>query len=290
METPSTATERPTNELVRFPIRIRELTLLRRSQVTPLMIRIVLGGPQHEGFESHIADEHVKLIFPDPETGRLAVPTQDGDRLAWPRPGSPARDYTVRQYDRDAGEVTIDVVAHEGGIAATWAATAEIGSTIWVAGPPRGILIPDSFTWQAYLADETGLPAVARRLEELAAGSVPVRGVAVIEVRNAEEEQELIVPEGFEVRWVHRGDARPGTTRLLAEAAREIEIPRDGRAYAWFGGESGSIKPLRAWAKAAGLTKGQFDFVGYWRAGAAGDEVEHHGVIHALKHLLRIDH
>lgn len=70
----------------------------------------------------------------------------------------------MRRYDAVAGEVDIDFVIHDGGRASTWAQTAPVGSTIWVAGPPRGIQIPDAFTWQAYLGDETALPAIARRL------------------------------------------------------------------------------------------------------------------------------
>lgn len=278
---------RPQAELRGFPIRIRELTLLRRELITPLMLRVTLGGPEHVGFESHIADEHIKLIFPDPASGELAVPTQNGDVIDWPRPLPPTRDYTVRRYDPDAGEVDIDVVVHTVGLASTWAQQAPIGSRIPVAGPPRGIHIPDEFTWQAYFGDETALPAIARRVAELPRST---RGFAVIEVQNPAEEQPLDTPDGVEVRWLHRGERAAGTTTLLVDAARGIDIPRDGAAYVWFGGEQRSVKPMRAWAKAAGLDKNQFDVTGYWRRGAAGDEMEHHGIAHALKHLLKIEH
>ena len=49
-----------------WPIRVRELRVLRRVLLTPTMLRLTIGGPNHVGFESHIADEHVKLLFPDP--------------------------------------------------------------------------------------------------------------------------------------------------------------------------------------------------------------------------------
>lgn len=281
------STTPPRAELRNWPIRIRELDLVHREHVTPRMLRLTLGGANHVGFESHIADEHVKLIFPD-ETGELRVPTQDGDVLAWPRPNPTTRDYTVRRYDSERGEVDLDFVVHKGGLASDWAENAPLGSTIWVAGPPRGVFIPDAFTWQAYLGDETALPAIARRLAELPRH---IEGVAVIEVQDVAEQQPLDPPPGFAVTWLHRGSAAPGTTSLLADAAGRISIPRDGRSYVWFAGESGSIKPLRAWAKGAGLGKHEFDFVGYWRRGAVGDEEDHHhGVVHALKHLLRLDH
>lgn len=280
-------TTRPKAELVSFPIRIRELELLRREQITPGMIRLTLGGPNHVGFESHVADEHVKLVFPD-ENGELRVPTPNGDRLDWPKPKTLTRDYTVRRYDAEAGEVDIDFVVHSVGVATTWAAKAEIGSTIWVAGPPRGVVIPDTFTWQAYLGDETAIPAIARRVAELPR---TMTGVVIIEVQNEREEIPLDVPEGMTVRWLHRGQAEPGTTSLLVDAARQVSIPTGGGSYVWFGGESGSIKPLRAWIKAAGVAKDEFDFIGYWKRGALGDETEgHSGIIHAMKHLLGVDH
>lgn len=197
------------------------------------------------------------------------------------------RDYTVRRYNSAVGEIDIDIVAHSGGLAATWARTAEVGSTIWVAGPPRGIRIPDAFTWQAYIGDETALPAIARRLAKLPRST---EGVVIIEVADAREQQQLDAPEGMEVRWLLRDGKPAGTTRGIADALRRVEIPGGGGSYVWFGGEQASIKPVRAWIKAAGLGPGEFDVSGYWRRGARADQVTAGDVVHAVKHLLRLPH
>lgn len=279
--------DRPKAVLERWPVRIRQLQLLRRELVTPRMLRITLGGDEHVGFESHIADEHVKLLFPSTEAELGRIPVADGDRLRWPKPLVPSRDYTVRSYDPQAGEVEIDVVMHEHGVASTWAREAPIGADIWLAGPPRGIRIPAEFTWQCYLGDETALPAIARRLAELDAS---VTGLAVIEINDDAERQPLVAPPGVEVRWLSRDGTPAGTTTLLADAARTIEIPSGGGAYVWYGGEQAAIKPLRAWVKAAGLGPGEFDFTGYWRRGAHGNQLSARDVAHALKHLLHIPH
>lgn len=69
------ADDRPRARLEHWPIRVRELTLLWREAITPRMLRITLGGPNHVGFESHIADEHVKLLFPDPPGDTSRLPT-----------------------------------------------------------------------------------------------------------------------------------------------------------------------------------------------------------------------
>lgn len=278
-------TTRPRAELRRWPVRIREARLIRRATVTPRMLRLTFGGPAMAGFESHIADEHVKLLFPEPFDDTSRIPVPDGDRLRWPRPIVPSRDYTVRRHDPAAGEVDIDVVAHEGGVASTWAREAAIGSTIWMAGPPRGVHVPDAFQWQALLGDETALPAIARRLAELPRD---IRGVVVIEVADAAEEQPMDMPEGFEVRWLHR-DGRPaGTTTLLADAAADIAIPAGGGAYVWYGGEQGMIRPLRAWVRRAGLERGEFDLTGYWRLGERGNQPSAGDVVHAVAHALHL--
>ncbi|MCI1675612.1 MAG: siderophore-interacting protein [Ancrocorticia sp.] len=276
--------ERPQAHLERWPVRIRELTVLRRENVTPHMMRLTLGGSNMNGFESHISDEHVKLLFPQTADDLARIPTPDGDRLRWPRPMVPSRDYTVRRYDRAAGEIDIDFVVHAGGLASAWAQEVQLGNTMWVAGPPRGIRIPDEFGWRAYLADETGIPAVARCMEEL---PEETRGVVVIETRDESDVLELAAPRNMEVRWVFRKEQEPGTTSLLVDAARSIEIPRGGGAYVWYGGEQGAIKPLRSWVKAAGLGQGEFDLTGYWRRGARGDQMSMRDVVDAVKYIVR---
>lgn len=247
-----------------FDILIRELDVLRRRQVTPRMMRVTLGGPNLTGFESHQCDEHVKLVFPDPDTGVTRAPRQDGDHLDWPTPFPPTREYTVRRYDAEAEEIDIDFVLHEGGLASTWALEAPIGSSLWVAGPRPSRVVPADFGFHVLAADETGLPAVARWLEELPADA---RGAAVVEVADADEEQELRVPAGLTLTWVHRGDVPPGNSSRLGEHVRGIELPEDTWTYVWTGAEAGSVKPVRTWARKHGIGQPQSDISGYWKAG-----------------------
>jgi len=247
-----------------FAIKIRELTVLRRTYVTPRMVRITLGGENADGFESHTPDEHCKLVFPDAETGRTRPPVQDGDHLHWPHPFPPTREYTVRRYDAAAREVDFDFVVHDGGLAANWAVTCEIGSTLWVAGP-RPCLVPSpDFGFHVLLGDETALPAIARWLEELPDDA---RGVAAVEVADAAEEQDLRVPDGVELTWLHRNGAAPGSTRLLGDFAETLTLPDEAWTYVWAYAEAGCIKPVRRWARAQGVGKKQSDIGGYWKAG-----------------------
>ena len=100
---------------VDFPVRVREVEVVRTARVTPTMVRVTLGGPGAAGFESGIADEHVKLIFADPGTGELRVPVPDPDEdgeLIWPRPMPTSREYTVRAWRPDVLEIDVDFVVH----------------------------------------------------------------------------------------------------------------------------------------------------------------------------------
>ncbi|GAA4975085.1 siderophore-interacting protein [Kineococcus glutinatus] len=248
----------------RWDITIRELVLLRREHVTPRMLRLTLGGPGIAGFESHLPDEHCKWVFPDPGTGVTRAPEQDGDHLRWPTPFPPTREYTVRRYDAAAGEVDFDVVLHDGGVAATWARTAGIGSTLWVAGPRPSRVVPPEFGFHVLLGDETALPAIGRWLEEVPAG---VRGVAAVEVADAGEEQDLRVPEGWTLTWLHRDGAPAGSLDLLGEFAEGVALPQDTWTYVFAAGEAGCLKRVRRWARAQGVGRGQSDIAGYWKRG-----------------------
>ena len=84
------------------------------------------------------------------------------------------------------------------------------------------------------MADETGLPALLAILETLPAGW-PV--IAFAEVADEAERQPVATEAAADLRWVLRGPEPTGTTSVLFDAVRELELP-DGRAQVWGGGEA----------------------------------------------------
>jgi NADPH-dependent ferric siderophore reductase len=252
---------------VRVPYRIgiRELVVLRTERLTPTLIRLTLGGPGIEGFESHVPEEHVRLIFPD-EDGQLRLPEANGDVLRWPRPFPVSREYTVRRFDPDAGELDIDVAVHRGGVASDWAESVEPGARVPVAGPPGGFVVPRHHDRYLFAGDLTALPQIARYLEQLPSTA---GGWAIVEVADAGEEIPLAAPPGFRVRWVHRGELPPGAGDGLARAVREVDLPREGRTFVWVAGEADAVRPLRRWVKELGLPAGDVRICGYWKRGVA---------------------
>ncbi|MCX2969336.1 MULTISPECIES: siderophore-interacting protein [Streptomyces] len=255
-----------TPEKVGYPIGIRETEVVRTREVGAGLLRVTLGGAGAAGFEAHAPDEHVKLVFPEPD-GSLRLPEPHGAMLRWPRPSPTTREYTVRRHDPVAGEIDIDVARHDGGLAWDWARAVRPGAVVHVAGPPGGLIVPHAYDRYLLAGDITALPAIARWLEELPGSA---RGWAFVEVADATEEIALAAPGGFEVCWLHRGERPAGTGDALARAVTAVRVPAGERVFVWAAGEAGQVKPLRRWVRdVLRLEKADHDITGYWKRGVA---------------------
>jgi NADPH-dependent ferric siderophore reductase len=70
--------------------------------------------------------------------------------------------------------------------------------------------------------------------------------VAIIEVADESEWQQIDHETGIDVRWLHRDGADAGTTTLIADAVRTVEMPRAGTPiYAFAGVEAETFKAMR---------------------------------------------
>lgn len=251
-------------QAVRHPLAFRVLQVRRTTRLTPLMMRVTVAGEQLAGFHSPAADDHVTLYFPNPGENSVPIPEVGANGLTFARDAAHVehRDYTPRRHDPAAGELDIDFVLHGSGPAASWAATAEPGRVLGVAGPRGSFVVPDDLDWHLLAGDETALPAIARRLEALPAGS---RAIAFVEVADAAEEQVLRTAADLDLTWLHRNGAPAGSAPLLADAVRALDFPA-GSYYAWAAGESGCMRPLRQYlARDRALTNDRFKVQGYWK-------------------------
>ena len=240
---------------VMHEIKRRKLKVLRVTQLTPLMRRITLQGPELSGFISLGTDDHVKLFFPrtPQEQEALETLTPGSDKDA-PRP--PMRDYTPRRYDEATGELDIDFVLHGEGPAATWAAQAEPGQFLHIAGPKGSMVVPDMFDSYLLIGDEAAIPAIARRLESLPANRA---ALVVVEVANEQEQQVFRSAAQVDVIWIVRGEQN------LIDVTRRLEMP-EGRLYAWVATESGLSRKLRrVLLEEFGLDEAFVKAAGYWK-------------------------
>jgi len=260
----------PTIERVRHELRLRLLEVAEVVDLTPTLRRIVLRGDLAD-FASAAPDDHVKLIFPLPgeDAPRLPELTPQGLRRPEGERDAPMRDYTPRAFDVAAGTLSVDMVLHGDGPAATWAARAVPGALVGQAGPRGSRVASADFDWWLLAGDEAALPAIARRLEELPAGA---RATVLVEVDGPQGELPLETAADVRLAWLHRDGAAAGTTDLLEDAVRDLALP-PGDGFAWVACEAEVARRLRAHLRdERGLSKAYTKVTGYWRLGTA----DHH--------------
>jgi NADPH-dependent ferric siderophore reductase len=262
-------TERPEIRRVRHETRLRRLTVRQVQHLTPGMLRVTVGGADLAGFVSLGFDDHVKLFFPPSGSGEVVLPTMGPDGPVYPegalRPV--LRDYTPRRYDATAGILHLDFVIHDAGPATTWAAQVEPGQSLGVGGPRGSFVIPTQFDWHLLIGDETALPAIGRRLEELPRDT---RALVIAEIDGPAEEQQLESAAPFEVIWVHRNGAPAGDPTLLLQRLRAANFPT-GDYFAWVAAETQVARALRQYLLTERSANKQWvKAAGYWRRGAAG--------------------
>ncbi|MEW2496566.1 siderophore-interacting protein [Streptomyces nodosus] len=237
--------------------------VIRTQRLSPHMQRVVLGGEGLAGFTAGACTDHyVKLLFPAggadyPEPFDLQRIREEFPREQWPV----TRTYTVRAWDPEHRELTLDFVIHgDEGLAGPWALRVQPGETVRFLGP-GGAYAPDADAdWHLLAGDESALPAIAAALEALPESA---EAYAFVEVSGPEEEQKI--DSTVEVVWLHRGDRPVG--EALVRAVRELEFPR-GRVQAFVHGEAGSVKELRRLLRMElQLPREDLSISGYWRLG-----------------------
>ncbi|AKZ54727.1 hypothetical protein SAM23877_1678 [Streptomyces ambofaciens ATCC 23877] len=247
----------------RKPRKPHTAQVVRTERLTPHMQRVVLGGEELAGLPADTCTDHyVKLLFAAegvtyPEPFDMERIREEFPRDQWPV----TRTYTVRHWDAEHRELTLDFVIHgDEGLAGPWAQRVRPGETVRFMGP-GGAYAPDpAADWHLLAGDESALPAIARSLEALPDGT---RAFAFIEVDGPQEEQKI--DSDVEVVWLHRGDRPVG--QALVEAVRGLDFP-EGRVHAFVHGEAACVKELRKLLRVErGIPREDLSISGYWRLG-----------------------
>lgn len=246
-----------------FSARPRILTVDSTHRLSPELKRVRFrADDDFADFPSISPDEHLKLFFDTGDDGEPVLPWVSDGRYSIR--GLTHRDFTIRWFDPQTRLLDIDFVLHTHGVAGHWARTAAPGDRLGAMGPRSTHLVKDAFDWYVLAADETALPALARWAETLPAGTA---ATAYIEVASAASEIPLPTRADLTVHWLHRGDALPGTTTLLADAVMRHDFSRP-HGYVWAAGEAMSIKSLRCFLTfRTPLTRDDWTVDGYWRRG-----------------------
>lgn len=143
-------------------------------------------------------------------------------------------------------------------------------------GGPRGsFVIPVAFDWHVLIGDDTAIPAVARRLEELPPGK---KALVLLEVDDASCEVPLNSSADVNVRWLHRkSGAASESDSLLPKAAAELVLP-EGEGYVWAAAESRAARAIReTMISVHGIAKDRIRASSYWKRGAVAVHETHEG-------------
>ncbi len=257
---------------------VHTFEVVRTEQLTPHLIRVVLGG---EGFDTftpnEYTDAYVKIVFvrDDVDVRALQQPLTLDSFNELPVEQRPTvRTYTVRRVDAERREISIDFVVHgEHGVAGPWASAATPGRPAYLMGP-SGAYAPDpAADWHLFAGDEAAVPAIGAALEALPDNAI---GKAFIEVAGPEDEIPLKAPEGVQVRWIYRGgradlvpeDAAGDNAPLIAAVKEADWLP--GQVQVFIHGEAQTVMHnLRRYIrKERGVdAKWAASISGYWRRG-----------------------
>lgn len=229
---------------VHHEIKRRELKVLHVERVSPHFLRITLGGEALSDFNSPAFDDHIKIILPDGAEGHLM------------------REYTPRRYDNQRCELVLDFALHGEGPAAAWAEQAAVGQSLAVAGPRGSFLVPVDFDWHVLVGDETALPAVSRRLEELPSGT---RVIVRLAVSDPADRLLPVSAATVDLQWLDSPDA-------LIEAARALTLP-EGEGYVWCATEGSVAAALReVFVAEKGHNAKAIRSASYWKRGSAAHD------------------
>lgn len=231
---------------VRHEIKQRELHVVRVNPVSATVQGVTFTGESLDDFISESFDDHLKLI----------IDVDGGETVR--------RDYTPRHYDRAARELTLEFALHGTGPAAKWAAQATPGQCIRIAGPRSSFVVPLDYDWHLLVGDESALPAIARRLEELPSNT---RVFVIAHVADQCDRRDLSSAAMLDMQWV-------GSADELINAVRTLPLPR-GDGFAWCAGEAAVTSNVRhILVEEKGLERHAIRASAYWKRGASAHHEE----------------
>ncbi|TPG25550.1 siderophore-interacting protein [Mycolicibacterium hodleri] len=203
-----------------------------------------------------------RVVFDVPQLAELNLPGAADEVLGiYFSDGTEGRNYSVRRRGPGENQITCDFVVHGRGLASDWARRTTVGDRVGLDHARSWYLPGPATDWQLLVADLSGLPALARILEELPEDTdVSV----IVEVPDAAHLDYLPARSDFPI--VTTMDTGNGcASSRLGELVRSHPHP-DGRGYCWFAGEAGSTREVRRHLRGdRGWDSDQYDVVGYWR-------------------------
>ena len=164
------------------------------------------------------------------------------------------RRYTIRRANPDAGTADIEFELHAGGgVAARWAAAAEIGSRLEAIGPRGTITLEREATSYLFVVDDSAMPAAFVMLEAL-----PMEGQAtalLITPHGPQSRPATDIGPGVRCLWVELGQ--------LHDVIGEVQLDAGTAAYVL--GERQMVRRAVNFVAEAGADPDHVASKAYWR-------------------------
>lgn len=242
-----------------------DLQVFRKEYVTPHFIRVYLTGEDVLKFTDCTPGINLKILIPPTPTEKVYFPEYGKKKKSIPKELAPwARTYTLSGTDLENKLIWIDFVAHGSeGPASAWAINAQPGNSLGIiAKRSKKMVYNPHANYYILAGDATAIPVLSCILNDLPSSA---KGVCLLEVHSAEDEQELATKADIRFIWIHNPDLKKESK--LAETFMELELPK-GNRYAFIAAEKSSVKQIQHYLKKEEKwDKGEFYTKAYWKAG-----------------------
>ena len=244
---------------------MRRVLVTRVEQLSPRMVRVTFTGDDLAAFGWNGPAAHIKLIFPEEGQTEPLMPQPDGPR------STRMRTYTPRRFDPAVPELDVEFVLHGDGPASNWAAQANPGQALILAGPGPSYQIDPGADWFLLAGDDAALPAIETILDALPAQA---RVRVLLEVADEHEQRPLSTAAQLDITWLHRAAHAAEVNTALEQAIRTMQLPAgNGRIYV--GCEASAMRRIRTHLLyERGLDPAAIVTRGYWKLGAV-DYTDH---------------
>jgi NADPH-dependent ferric siderophore reductase len=227
----------------------RQTTVSRIEELSPHLRRIVLTGDSLADFPADMTGSYVKVII-----------SQSDDEA--PK----MRSYTIRSFDAAKRELALDfVVNRHSGPATNWAAQAEVGEQVEIAGP--GPLKMTQHDHHSYLlvGDITSLNAINGYIPRYRSDA-DVR--VIISVPTRDDIIAMDYDDASNTVWFIEDEASETLEKTVMRAARGMHP----ETHVFIGLEARSIRALRPQLQEElGFSRLNTFAVGYWKRGVDAD-------------------
>jgi len=230
------------------------LQLKNKVYLTPHYIRVVLTGDDISLFSGVTVGLNNKLFIPNKKDSENPY----------------RRTYTLRALDVEAGEMSIDFVAHgDEGPASAWAIHSVAGDTIEVVMKDKSAPLYPEADWYLLAGDHTALPVISVILETLPAYA---EGFAFIQVQGPEDILDIKTPSKVKINWLFGDHVQQ--PHLLLGAVSNVILPREKTKYIFAAAEADAVRSLRGYFKETGIQREELSAYAYWKAGTSEDGSE----------------